>query len=64
MNAFAASVETGDPLSLPFDREAPAASRVRAAVVVLQPTVRGMEVEDIEARVSELERSAQAAEKR
>jgi hypothetical protein len=46
------------------DREAPAASRVRAADVVLQATIRGMEVEDIEVRVSELERAAQAAEKR
>jgi hypothetical protein len=40
------------------DREAPAASRVRAADVVLQSALRGMEIEDIEARVSALERAA------
>jgi hypothetical protein len=39
------------------DREAPAASRVRAADVVLQSALRGMEIEDIEARVSALDRA-------
>ena len=46
------------------DRESPAASRVRAADVVLQSTLRGMEIEDIEVRVAELERAAESAAKR
>ena len=50
----AANVAVNTLLRVMTDREAPAASRVRAADVVLQATVRGMEVEDIEARVSEL----------
>jgi hypothetical protein len=41
------------------DRAAPAASRVRADDVVLQAALRGMEMEDIEVRLSELERAAQ-----
>jgi hypothetical protein len=60
----AANAAVNTLLRVMTDREAPAASRVRAADVVLQATVRGMEVEDIEARVSELERAAQATEKR
>jgi hypothetical protein len=43
------------------DREAPASSRIRAADMVLQGAFRGMEIEDIEARVSELERAAEAS---
>jgi hypothetical protein len=43
------------------DREAPAASRVRAADVVLQTALRGIEMEDLEARLDRLERSAEAA---
>jgi hypothetical protein len=42
------------------DREAPAASRVRAADVVLQTALRGMEIEDIDARLSLLEQAAEA----
>ena len=60
----AANAAVNTLLRVMTDREAPAASRVRAADVVLQATVRGMEVEDIEVRVAELERAAQAAEKR
>ena len=40
------------------DREAPAASRVRAADVILQAALRGMETEDIEARLATLEQTA------
>jgi hypothetical protein len=57
----ASSAAVGTLLRVMMDREAPAASRVRAADVVLQAALRGMEVEDIEARVSELERSADAS---
>ena len=60
----ASNVAVNTLLRVMTDREAPAASRVRAADVVLQANVRGMEVEDIEVRVSELERAAKAAEKR
>ena len=52
----ASTAAVGTLLRVMTDREAPAASRVRAADVVLQTALRGMEMEDIEARVSELER--------
>ena len=52
----ASNAAVGTLLRVMTDREAPAASRVRAADVVLQSSLRGMEMEDIEARVSELER--------
>lgn len=51
----ASNAAVGTLLRVMTDREAPAASRVRAADVVLQAALRGMEMEDIEARVSELE---------
>jgi hypothetical protein len=44
------------------DREAPASTRVRAAEMVLQSAFRGMEIEDIEARVTELERAAEISQ--
>ena len=56
----ASNAAVGTLLRVMTDREAPAASRVRAADVVLQTALRGMETEDIEARVSELERAADA----
>lgn len=40
-----------------------AASRIRAADVILQGAFRGMELEDIEARVSELERAVERDQK-
>jgi hypothetical protein len=54
----ASNAAVGTLLRVMTDREAPAASRVRAADVVLQAAFRNMEMEDIEARVSELERAA------
>ena len=57
----ASNAAVGTLLRVMTDREAPAASRVRAADVVLQGALRGMEVEDIEARVSELERATEAS---
>jgi len=56
----ASNAAVGTLLRIMTDREAPAASRVRAADVVLQTAFRGIEIEDIEARVTELERAAQA----
>ena len=56
----ASNAAVGTLLRVMTDREAPAASRVRAADVVLQAALRGMEDEDIEARVTELERAADA----
>jgi len=53
---YASNAAVGTLLRILTDREAPAASRVRAADVVLQTAVRAMEIEDIEARVTELER--------
>ncbi len=41
------------------DRDAPPSSRIRAAHMILQGAFRGMEIEDIEARVAELERAAE-----
>jgi len=43
------------------DREAPASSRIRAADMILQGAFRGMEIEDIEARLAELERAAETS---
>ena len=57
----ASNAAVGTLLRVMTDREAPAASRVRAADVVLQTALRGMEMEDIEARVSELERSSEVS---
>jgi len=52
----ASNAAVGTLLRVMTDREAPAASRVRAADVVLQRAFGGMEMEDIQARLSELER--------
>ena len=60
----ASNAAVGTLLRVMTDREAPAASRVRAADVVLQAAFRGMEMEDIEARVSELERAAETSGRR
>lgn len=54
----AASAAVTVLLKVMVDPEAPAASRVRAADCVLERAVKAIEVEDIEARVAELERSA------
>jgi len=55
----ASNAAVGTLLRIMTDRERPAASRVRAADVVLQAALRGMETEDIETRVSELERASE-----
>ena len=43
------------------DANAPASTRVRAADSILNHTTRAIEIEDIAARVSELERAAEAS---
>jgi hypothetical protein len=53
----ASNAAVGTLLRVMTDREAPAASRVRAADVVLQASLRGMEMEDIEARLAALEQA-------
>jgi hypothetical protein len=55
----ASNAAVGTLLRVMTDREAPAASRVRAADVVLQASLRGMEMEDLEARLDRLERIAE-----
>src|SRR4051812_48801441 len=44
-----------------LDANAPASTRVRAADSILNHTTKAIEIEDIEARVSELERAAETA---
>jgi hypothetical protein len=45
------------------DPNAPASTRVRAAESILNHTAKAIEIEDIEARVAELERAAEAQQK-
>ena len=54
--ASAAAVST--LLKIMVDPAAPAASRVRAADCVLDRAIKAIEIEDVEVRLSELERSA------
>ena len=44
-----------------IDANAPASTRVRAADSILDHTAKAIEIEDIEARVSDLERAAEAS---
>ena len=55
----ASSAAVGTLLRVMTDKEAPASSRVRAAEVVLSTAFKGIELDDIEARVAELEQAAQ-----
>ena len=57
----ASNAAVGTLLRVMTDREAPSASRVRAADVVLQTAMRGMEMEDLEARLDRLERLSERA---
>jgi hypothetical protein len=50
-------------LKVMLDGNAPAATRVRAADSVLNHSAKAIEIEDIEARVSELERAAEPNKK-
>ena len=47
-------------LKLMTDPNVPAAVRLRAAEFVFDRSIKGIELEDIEARVSELERATEA----
>ena len=57
----ASNAAVGTLLRVMTDKEASASSRVRAAEVVLTTAFRGIEIEDIEARVAKLEQSTQKA---
>ena len=48
-------------LKIMVDGTAPASTRLRAADIVLAHTSKAIEIEDIEARVAELERAAEAS---
>jgi hypothetical protein len=48
-------------LEIMVDPSAPASVRLRAADIVLAHTAKAIEIEDVEARVSELERAAEAS---
>jgi hypothetical protein len=54
----ASSAAAATLLKIMVDPSAPAASRIRAADSVLGHAAKAIEIEDIEARVSELERSS------
>ena len=55
----ASNAAVGTLLRVMTDKEAPASSRVRAAEVVLSTAFKGIELDDIEARVAQLEQAAQ-----
>ncbi len=56
----ASSAAVSALLKVMVDANAPAASRVRAADCVLDHAAKGIEIEDIEARLTELERATGA----
>lgn len=57
----ASSAAVSTLLTVMVDANAPAASRVRAADCVLEHATKAIELEDIEVRVSELERAAEVS---
>ena len=57
----ASSAAAATLLKIMVDPTAPAASRIRAADSVLGHGAKAIEIEDIEARVSELERTAESS---
>jgi hypothetical protein len=48
-------------MKLMLDANTPASTRVRAAEIIVNHAAKAIEIEDIEARVSELERAAEAS---
>ena len=48
-------------MNLILDANTPASTRVRAAEIIVNHAGKAIEIEDIEARVSELERAAEAS---
>ena len=57
----ASNAAVGTLLRVMTDKDVTASSRVRAAEIVLSTSFRGIEIEDIEARVAKLEESTQKA---
>jgi hypothetical protein len=55
----ASSAAVSAVLKIMVDSNAPTSTRLRAADIVLAHTAKAIEIEDIEARVSELERAAE-----
>ena len=60
--AGAAGAAVTTVLKIMLDSNAPAGTRLRAAEVVLEQATKAMEIEDIEARVAELERAADSGQ--
>jgi hypothetical protein len=60
----AASAATTTLLKIMLDQNAPASCRVRAADSVLDHAIKAIELEDVEARIAELERIAGDAEEK
>src|SRR3984893_12761205 len=61
---YGSSAAVSTLLKIMVDASAPPSTRVRAADSVLDHAAKGIELEDIEARVSELERAAEEASKK
>ena len=51
-------------MKIMVDQNAPASTRVRAADSIFNHAAKAIEIEDIKARVSELERAAEAQKKK
>jgi transposase-like protein len=51
-------------LNVMVDKDSPAASKIRAAETVLEYSLRGMELEDVQARVARLEQNQPSGEGR
>jgi hypothetical protein len=60
----AAGAAVSSVLKIMLDQQAPASTRLRAADLVLTHGARAIELEDVEARVSELERAAEETKTR
>src|SRR5215470_18563892 len=59
----ATSAAAATLMKIMVDQNAPASTRVRAADSIFNHAAKAIEIEDIEARVSELERAAEAQKK-
>ena len=57
----ASSAAVSTVLKIMVDANSPASTRLRAADIVMDRTAKAIEIEDIEARVAELERAAGAS---
>jgi hypothetical protein len=59
----ASGVAVSTVLKIMLDQHAPASTKLRAADMVLTHGAKAIEIEDVEARVSELERAAEESKK-